>query len=123
MRSIAETLGLVPTVLIEIEGLDAELLSTLEGELDPLPELTDRITREIVDEAPLSTGAGGMFRDGIHAELDELRDAARSGKSWMAELEARERQRTGIAKLKIGFNKVFGYYIEVSRAQAEEMPR
>jgi DNA mismatch repair protein MutS len=80
------------------------------------------VERALVDEPPLLTAEGGMIRKGYHAELDELRDLARGGKEWIARYQAKEIERTGIPNLKIGFNKVFGYYLEVTQAQAAKAP-
>lgn len=90
--------------------------------LDPLPEMTDLIARSLVDEPPIRISDGKIFRDGFHRELDELREISRDSKSWLARYQTRLREETGIRTLKIGFTKMFGYYIEVSRGQAERMP-
>lgn len=84
--------------------------------LDPCEEVTDLLECAIVDNPPLSVKEGNIIRDGYDSELDTYRDASRNGKSWIAQLEREERERTGIKSLKIGFNRVFGYYIEVTRA-------
>jgi DNA mismatch repair protein MutS len=121
LRAIAEGLAQVPSLAAELESASAALLVALRATLDGHPGLRGRLLRELVDQPPLSINEGGIFRDGVHPELDQVREAARSGKRWIAELEAKERQRTG-AKLKVGFNKVFGYYIEVSRSQLGSVP-
>ncbi|MBI5699911.1 DNA mismatch repair protein MutS [Candidatus Saganbacteria bacterium] len=89
---------------------------------NPLPEVTDLIHRAIVNDPPFVLTAGGIIKDGYNAELDELKQAARGGKSWITELENKERLRTGIKSLKVGFTKVFGYYIEVSNANQSAVP-
>jgi DNA mismatch repair protein MutS len=126
LRAIAEALTQIPALAGELGaeqiGEAAPLLTELRGALDAVPELRDLILAQLVDAPPLSIAEGGLFRDGVDAELDEAREAARSGKSWIADLEAEERRRTGIAKLKIGFNKVFGYYLEVTRSQLDAIP-
>ncbi|MDT8862858.1 DNA mismatch repair protein MutS [Alkalihalobacillus sp. MEB130] len=85
-------------------------------------ELIDLLDRSLVEEPPISVTEGGMIRSGFHEELDTYRDASKNGKQWIAELEQKERQETGIRSLKIGFNKVFGYYIEVTKANMHLLP-
>ena len=92
-----------------------EILALAER-LDPCEEVTDLLEMSIVDNPPLSVKEGNIIQDGYNAELDTYRDASRNGKSWIAQLEREERERTGIKSLKIGYNRVFGYYIEVTRA-------
>ncbi|HET9111107.1 MAG TPA: DNA mismatch repair protein MutS [Ktedonobacterales bacterium] len=88
----------------------------------PLPELQALIAAALVDEPPLSLADGGCIRPGYHAELDTLTDAARNGRQWVADLEAKERERSGISNLRVGYNKVFGYYLEVSNSQLSRVP-
>lgn len=90
--------------------------------LDPLPEMNQRIAQAIVDEPPLRIGEGKIFKDGYHRELDELREICRDSKAWIARYQTELREQTGIKTLKVGFNKMFGYYIEVSRGQTNRMP-
>ncbi|MBA2368917.1 MAG: DNA mismatch repair protein MutS [Candidatus Protochlamydia sp.] len=90
--------------------------------LDPLPEMNQLIERALVDLPPLRLGEGKTFRDGYHHELDELRIISRDSKTWMANYQNLLREQTGIKTLKVGFTRMFGYYIEVSRGQAERMP-
>ena len=98
------------------------LLEELEGRLSECPELVALIGRAIVDEPPAVLKEGGMIRDGFDAALDELRAAMRGGKDWIARLQRDEIERTGIPSLKVGFNSVFGYYLEVTRANLEKVP-
>jgi DNA mismatch repair protein MutS len=98
------------------------LLEELESRLAEMPDLVELITRAIVEEPPLALKEGGMIRDGFSAELDELREAMRGGKDWIARLQADEITRTGIASLKVRFNSVFGYYIEVTKANLDKVP-
>jgi DNA mismatch repair protein MutS len=100
----------------------AALLSELEAQLTELPELAGLIARAIVDEAPLALKEGGLIRDGFDAGLDELREACRSGKDWIAKLQQDEIARTGIASLKVRFNSVFGYYLEVTKSNLDKVP-
>jgi len=113
------------------EGLLAEgfaptdsgsLLGRLGAELTPLPELSAQIASAILDEPPLSVREGGMIRDGFDAGLDELRSATRDGKDWIARLQQQEIEKTGIPSLKVRFNSVFGYFIEVTKSHLEKVP-
>lgn len=98
------------------------LLTALTSDLVDLPELQDLLARAIADEPPLALKEGGLIRDGFDAALDELRAANRDGKDWLAKLQQQEIERTGIQNLKIRFNSVFGYFIEVTRSQLEKVP-
>ena len=98
------------------------LLAELEAEIIQLPELVELISRAIVDEPPLALKEGGLIRDGFDAGLDELRAAMRGGKDWVARLQQDEITRTGIQSLKVRFNSVFGYYIEVTKANLDKVP-
>jgi DNA mismatch repair protein MutS len=100
----------------------APLLAELGGRLDPLPAVAARIGRALADGPPAHARGGGMIRAGYHAEVDELRQLSRDGKGWIARLEARERERTGIGSLKIRYNRVFGYYIEVTKPNLHLIP-
>src|SRR5262249_52299394 len=82
-------------------------------------EIRAEIEAALVDDPPLAVKEGGLIRDGYHPELDALRDAARGGKSWIAKFQAEQVRKTGIPSLKVGYNKVFGYYIEITHAQAQ----
>jgi len=119
---LARTLALLPKLKAKLAGRKSELLKQLEARLDLCPEAREEIEHSLVDEPPLSTTDGGMIRAGYHAELDELRDLARGGKEWIARYQAQEIERTGIPSLKIGFNKVFGYYLEVTAAHFDKVP-
>jgi len=99
------------------------LLADLTAQLSESPDLVELISRAIVDEPPLAVKEGGMIRDGFSTELDELRDAQRGGKDWIAKLQADEITRTGIPSLKVRFNSVFGYYIEVTKANLDKVPQ
>ena len=97
-------------------------LEVLGGQLQALPDLVELLGHAIADEPPLAVKEGGMIRDGFSAELDELRSAARGGKDWLAKLQQDEIARTGIPSLKVGFNSVFGYYIEVTKSHLAKVP-
>jgi DNA mismatch repair protein MutS len=100
----------------------APLLVLLTADIDPLPAVRDVIEGALVEDPPAHLRAGGVVREGFRAEIDELRRLGHDGRSWIAELEARERKRTGIASLKVRYNKVFGYYIEVSKPNLPLVP-
>lgn len=116
-QRLVKTLAEVPTVLAQVDGEPFKAYSTL----DPLSDLYDQIKDAFNDDLPVSTTDGGMFKDGYNAELDEAREIQRNGRNFIASLEAKERERTGIKTLKIGYNKVFGYYIEISKAAAKQV--
>jgi DNA mismatch repair protein MutS len=98
------------------------LIEELGAQLGEAPDLLETISRAIVDEPPLALKEGGLIRDGFDAGLDELRKAARGGKDWIAKLQQDEIERTGIASLKVRFNSVFGYYIEVTKSNLDKVP-
>jgi len=100
----------------------APLLTSLCTSLHALPELTDRLASALNDELPAVIRDGGMIRDGFHADLDILRSASREGKTWIAELQEREIERTGIKSLKVRFNAVFGYFIEITKSNLGAVP-
>ncbi|MBS4203704.1 DNA mismatch repair protein MutS [Lederbergia citrea] len=106
----------IPAIIQLIQQLNQNDADELAGELDPCDDLTNLLEQSIMDNPPLTVKEGGIIKDGFHKELDTYRDASRNGKNWIAELEREERQRTGIKSLKVGYNRVFGYYIEVTRA-------
>ncbi len=108
----------------EVPGTDAypTLLSDLDAQIVEMPDLVDLIARAITDEPPLALKDGGLIRDGFDPSLDELRDATRGGKDWIAQLQQREIERTGIASLKVRFTSVFGYFIEVTKSNLDKVP-
>ena len=102
---------------------DPPLLGDLTAQLVEMPDLVELIARAIVDEPPLAVKEGGLIRDGFDSALDELRQATRGGKDWIAKLQQDEINRTGIQSLKVRFNSVFGYYIEITRANLDKVPK
>jgi len=112
---------LLPSPATE-EGSESTELGQLEASLRELPDLVELLGHAVADEPPLAVKEGGMIRDGFSAELDELRSAARGGKDWLAKLQQDEIARTGIPSLKVGFNSVFGYYIEVTKSHLAKVP-
>ena len=119
---LAGTLARLPAIKGLIEGRQASVLQEMHGSLDLCSDLLDAISTTLVDEPPLLVSDGGMIRDGFDEDLDRLRDLARGGKEWIAAYQASESERTGIPSLKVGFNKVFGYYLEVTTAQLDKVP-
>jgi DNA mismatch repair protein MutS len=120
--ALKSSLAAVPRARLVLDELQAPLVRSLCAQLDDLLELRQAIERTLVDEPPPQARDGGAIRDGVDPALDELRTISRSGKQVIAELEDRERARTGIASLKVRFNRVFGYYIEVSKANLHAVP-
>src|SRR5271154_6392742 len=121
--ALAASLGKIPAIKAAVGRLTAERLNTLRGSLDELADLRERIQRTIVAEPPLSFADGGVIAAGIDRDLDELRELSRNSKQVLAQIEQRERGRTGISSLKVKFNSIFGYYIEVSKPNLHLVPQ
>lgn len=121
VAALARTLDLLPEAT-DLLGAQGGLLGGVRERLSALPDVVTRIRAALVDEPPIRVGDGGLIRDGFHAELDELRAAAIGHRAWLADLEVTERQRTGIGSLKVGYNSVFGYYLEVTGAHLGKVP-
>ncbi len=122
LRFLSTTLQLLPRLKARLCERQSALIRELERQLDLCADVRADIDALLVDDPPLSIQEGGLVRGGFHAGLDELRDLARGGKEWIARYQAAEAERTGIAGLKVGFNKVFGYYLELTAAQAARAP-
>jgi DNA mismatch repair protein MutS len=122
LAALGASLEVVPRVQELVSAVRTPLLTALAEQLDPVSEIRDAIARSLVDGPPALARDGGFARDGVDAELDELRTISRDGRRVIAELEESERARTGIASLKVRFNRVFGYYIEVSKANLHNVP-
>jgi DNA mismatch repair protein MutS len=116
------SLACVPRVKSLLQEVQAPLLRSLLAELDELIDVRDLIERTLIDEPPALTREGGFTRDGVDPELDELKTISRSGRQVIADMEEREKARTGISSLKVRFNRVFGYYIEISKANLHNVP-
>ncbi|BBN98732.1 DNA mismatch repair protein MutS [Sporolactobacillus terrae] len=119
---LKRSLEQIPEIKRILAELDETALAQYEQEMDPCTEVRELITDAIVDDPPFTTSDGGMIKPGYHETLDQYRDASKNGKRWIAELEAKERETTGIKSLKIGYNRVFGYYIEVSKPNLKLIP-
>jgi len=122
LAALRLSLDRIPALKEAMAGAGAPLLATLTAQVDVHGEVATELARALADDPPATAGEGGIFRDGYHPDLDALRDAARGGKQWIAALEAAERARTGIKSLRVGFNRIFGYYIEVSRPNLKLVP-
>ena len=120
--ALKESLERVPEIRERLLSFGSDLLQKIAQGLDPLEEVVQKIRERIVDDPPATVTEGGIIQDGYHQELDELRSISREGKGWIAKLEAEERRRTGIPSLKVGYNQVFGYYIEVTRPNLPLVP-
>ncbi len=122
VQALARTIGCLPAVSVVARELKASRWQQLAGGFDALEDLHEMITATLVDEPPINFADGGVIRAGVDAELDELRELSRSGRQALVAIEERERQRTGIGSLKVRFNSVFGYYLEVTKANAKAVP-
>jgi DNA mismatch repair protein MutS len=120
--ALAASLAKIPAVRSALARFSTKRMKTLHGTVDELGDLRGRIERTVAPEPPLSLSDGGVIQPGVEQELDELRDLSRNSKQYLAQIESRERQRTGISSLKVKFNSIFGYYIEISRANLHLSP-
>jgi DNA mismatch repair protein MutS len=120
--AVAKSLRLLPKIKAKVTGRQTKLLNELEGRLELCPDLRELLDGGLADEPPTNTSEGGMIREGYSGELDELRRLSREGKDWLARYQAQEITRTGIPSLKVGFNSVHGYYIEVTHAHGAKVP-
>lgn len=119
---LARTLGQLPRLRAKLAERKSKRLQTLEQRIELCPEAHAAIVAAVVDEPPLTIADGGVIRPGFNNDLDEFRDLMRGGRQWMAAYQQKEIERTGISNLKIGFNKVFGYYLEVTAAHTAKVP-
>jgi len=120
--ALRQSLAAIPRVRLVLEPMAAPLVGSLVGELDDLADVRDALASALVEEPPALARDGGMIRDGVDADLDALRDISRSGREHIAAMEEAERTRTGISSLKIRYNRVFGYYIEISKTNLGRVP-
>ncbi|MFN0158105.1 MAG: DNA mismatch repair protein MutS [Bacteroidota bacterium] len=122
MNALKTVLAEIGAIKSAIADLAAPPLAFLRDSIQPLPDVVALIDAAIEPDPPLALNDGGVIRKGFNAELDELRSLAFSGKEWIAELQRKERERTGISSLKVGFNNVFGYYIEITHTHKDKTP-
>ena len=121
--ALRQTFARVPEISSLVTGLDADLLRRVAAGLDPMDDLCALIDRMISPDAPVLVADGGVINDGYNAELDKLRSASTDGKKWLSDLEAKERELTGIKTLKISYHRVFGYLIEVTKSNYSAVPK
>ena len=122
LLGLAKGLRALPQVKRQLQELESPLLVSLNGEIDPLEDCAERIESTIVDEPPLTVREGGIIREGADPQADHLRSIMKGGSETIAAIEAAEREKTGIRTLKVGYNRVFGYYIEVSKSFVNQVP-
>ena len=119
---LAHSLQAVPDILTSLASSDNPVLQDFAQKIDPLKGVAELISSTIVEQPPILTTEGGLIRDGVDSQLDRYRDAMNNGKKWLTEMEQTERQKTGIDNLKVGYNKVFGYYIQVTNSNKSKVP-
>ena len=120
--SLKNSVRQIPDVKKALENSKSELLQTIQRELDELTDIDQMIEHAIVDEPPISVKEGGLIKLGYDEEIDKLKTATTEGKNWILQLEADEKEKTGIKGLKVGYNKVFGYYLEVTKSNLSMVP-
>ena len=120
--ALCASLNRTPLIKTALSRLKSARLQTLNDLLDEMGDLRQRIEKTIVEEPPLTLSDGGVIQPGLDPELDELRNLSRNSKQYIAQIEERERKRTGIGSLKVKFNSVFGYYIEISKSNLHHAP-
>lgn len=122
MISLKNSVSKLPQIKEILSNTNSSMLKCLYNDLDELKDIYELIEKAIVDEPPISVKEGGMIKKGYNSAVDELKSATTDGKKWLMELEVREKEQTGIKNLKVGFNKVFGYYIEVTKSNLGQVP-
>lgn len=122
LQQIGRTLAMLPTLKARLTGRKSALLSQIEADLELCPELRSHLEAALADTCPLSAADGQFIRTGFDESLDALRELAKGGKQWIAAYQQRMTQQTGIANLKVGFNRVFGYYLEINNSQKDRVP-
>ena len=122
VAALRDAMASLPDVITLLDTANSEPLKGLMDRMEPVDDIVERIQSVLVDEPPAQLKEGGVIRQGVSGELDELRALAKGGKQWLADLQKTESERTGIPSLKVGFNKVFGYYLEVTHAHKDKVP-
>ncbi|MEG0663298.1 MAG: DNA mismatch repair protein MutS, partial [Anaerovoracaceae bacterium] len=112
----------LPELKLDLEETSSALLTSLGQSIDALPEVFEKIDCAIIEDPPFTIKEGSLIKPGFSAELDELKHSIKDAKLWIAELEGKERERTGISNLKVGYNKVFGYYLEITKSNYDKIP-
>lgn len=120
--AISQTVSVLPEIKDKLSGFGADVLKTAFNQLDTLTDIKELIDKAINETPPFSVREGDIIREGYSSEVDSLRDIMKNGKGYIASIEAAERERTGIKNLKIGYNRIFGYYIEVSKSNIPQAP-
>ncbi len=120
--ALAQTFSALPAIKETLSGVSSVMLGEIANTVDPMDDVRHLIDSAIADDPPLSVREGGLIRRGFHKEIDELNIDLSDGRGIIAKVEAEEKQKTGIKNLKVGYNRVFGYYIEVSRSQTDQVP-
>lgn len=121
--ALKSSLEMLPPIKMVLDSFQKELLTETQAEIDSLTDISELIEQAILEEPPLSIREGGIIKDGFDETIDQLRRAKTEGKTWLAQLEEEDRERTGIKNLKIKYNKVFGYYFEVTNSYQELVPK
>jgi len=120
--ALKKSLSVIPEIQKSLKTVQAGRTAEIYKNLDPCTDLTETIEKALIDDPPASLAEGGIIKTGYHAQLDELKELAFSGKDWIARLQSKEKERTGIPSLKVAYNKVFGYYIEVTKTHLGKVP-
>ncbi|MEH7403711.1 DNA mismatch repair protein MutS [Gottfriedia acidiceleris] len=122
LLQLKRSLQTIPSIIHALKSISHETIDELINQIDPCEELQMLLENAIIEDAPLSIKEGNIIKDGFHKTLDEYRFVSKNGKNWLMELEQREREITGIKSLKIGYNRIFGYFIEVTRSNISQIP-
>ncbi|MGE5682199.1 MAG: DNA mismatch repair protein MutS, partial [Bacillota bacterium] len=120
--AVKSSLKRIPQIKLLLANVSSPALKRIHEKLENLDKLVEKIEKAIVDSPPIALNDGGVINYGFSPELDELRDLSKNAKTWIAELQRSERERTGISSLKVSYNKVFGYYIEITNAHKDKIP-
>ena len=122
MLSLKSSVKKLPEMKKILAGVDSSLLKEIYNKLDELTDIYELIEKAIIEEPGITITEGNIIKKGYNEEVDKLKSASTEGKTWLINLEAKEKEQTGIKNLKIGFNKVFGYYIEVTKSNLKLVP-
>jgi len=120
--SLKQSVSVLPTIKESIKKLNSSMIIDIRNNIDTLQDIYELIDKSITDNPPVSIKEGSIIKDGYHEEVDRLRTASREGKNWIVNLETKEKEITGIKSLKVGYNKIFGYYIEITNANLSLVP-